>query len=1300
MQYFGRATISRFYKFLISAFALMVFSQAAFAQATSGVTGIVSDPTGKVVPGVTVTLTDTRTDRSFTTTTNDEGSYTFTNIPPAEGYRLTFAVQGFQTNSLSNVTLGVAKVETYDTVLSAGDVSATVDIVAAGTGDTLNTTDPSIGNVIDTRQLRELPIQIRSSPAALISLQPGVVGNNIGTGNTNRVGSVTGSRADQGNITVDGIDANDQTTGQFASTVGNAPIDAIQEFRAITVNPSASEGRSSGGQVQLVTKSGTNDFHGSLRLYNRNEAFAANSFFNNRNGTPRGKLNRNQFGGNLGGPVPFPNFGERDPSDPFWNSGKDRLFFFFDYEGRRDASEVTGETRIVPLQHFRNGGLAYISGPQATCAGARLNVNPSCITILSPTQVAGLDPLGIGASPALRSFINSRYPLPNDLSLGDGLNTGGFVFNAPVSREDNTFTTRFDGNITDRQKAFLRFNIARRTQTDTVNSVAAQFPGDPAAALIVSRDWSIAAGHNWAITDSLYNQFTIGNSHSNLSFPNDFNPSFPTEFTFGTLSAPFAGIDTQSRIVDTPTIRDDATWVKGNHTLLFGFQYKPIKSVSGIVNDFNFATIGLGGNLGGLDASVQPGNLNPSAISQYDASFAFLLGRIASVNTNYTYTPEGIANGPGTGKLRDFRYNEYEYYVQDNWKIRNDLTVNLGLRYQYYSPPYEANGFQTGNDVDFNELFQQRVANAAAGIASDTSEPFLTYTLIGRANNGRPYYKGDKNNFAPRIGFAYSPSFSNGFMKTVFGDRKTSIRGGASIVYERVGGGLTFIQDQGSYLFDNSANSPFGTGDAFADLQNDPRFTGIGSLPVSNTAPIITNPLTPFVDNGAGFGNADGAFNYTIAQDFQVPYSYQYSIGFQRELPGNFLLDVSYAGRIGKKLFTQADAAQVLNFRDPGSGQFLFDALNAIQTQLQAGTTTGNINVQPFFENQVAATGRVCPAIVNGHGGCTGLVVASANRRNLIFRGDTGDLIQNLFANTVFTPNPLLGPNVGISSQFSDNVYITNLGRSRYDALLVSLQRRFSQGLQFDINYTYSFSKDNNSSVANTVIGGLVFDLTNPDAGYGPSDFDIRHIANANFIWELPFGRGKWIGGNSNGFLNTFIGGWQLSGIYTYRSGLPMSVLTNSFPVSFTLESPAVLVGDASALGGNINTSGSSVNFFGDPAAAAAALASFRNVRHGETGSRNVLRGPSFWNFDLSVAKNFSLPWEGHRIQLRMDAFNVFNRNVFANPTSLTLSGFQTLGAGGTTFGCTASSAGCNFGQITTSASTPRELQFAIRYDF
>jgi hypothetical protein len=1262
---------SKFSGFVSKAFlmmALLIFALPVLvsAQSVSGVTGVVSDESGAVVPGVDVTLTDTKTSKEINTKTNDQGVYTFQNIQPGQGYKLTFKVQGFQTYSISEVVLGVARTETYNAALTTGQVSETVDVTTSS-GETLNTTDATLGNIIDTRQLRELPIQIRNSPAALIGLQPGVVGNNVGTGSTNRVGSVTGSRADQGNITVDGIDANDQATGQAFSTVGNAPIDAIQEFRAVTTNPSAAEGRSSGGQVQLVTKSGTNEFHGSLREYNRTAATAANSFFNNKNGIERPQLTRNQFGGNLGGPLPFFNFGD---GGPFFRSGKDRLFFFFDYEGRRDAQGVS-YARIVPLDNFRNGGLAYINNTAGCTASSRLNTTPQCITVLTPAQVAALDPRGVGANQALLSFVNSRYPAANDLTLGDGVNTGGFRFNAPSKRTDNTYTTRFDFNATDTQKVFVRFNIARRLQTDTVNSVAQQFPGDPESAQISQKDYSVVAGHSWVISNSLFNQFTIGNSHSGLDFLAPFRPAFPNIFTLGVLTAPFADISLQSRIIDTPTIRDDATYTIGSHNFFFGSQLKPIRSQSGLVNDFNNVTVGLGGNTTTLNASLRPANIRTGTTSAavFDRSFALLLGRLGSIGTTYNYDTNGQAFAPGTGKMRDFRYNEYEYYVQDNWRIRNNLTLNFGLRYQYYQPPYEANGFQAGNDVNLDELFAIRQRNAAAGIAGDSAEPFLSYTLIGKGNDSRPYYKPDKNNFAPRFGFAYTPNFKNGFLNKVFGDDKTVIRGGFSQVYERVGGSLTFIQDQVSYLFDNSATTNFGSADARTALLNDPRFTGIGSVPVQNTAPVITNPFIPFVSNGVPFGNAEGQTNYSIDQNFQVPYSYQYSFGFQRELFKDFLVEVSYVGRKGRKLFTQADAAQVIDFKDNASGQFLFQALNGLQTQLINNSAITN---QPFLENQINQ------AAINNYGGtCVQVFQSSCTQLvgeffgSLVQIGDTADTIQALFA------NGLLNSNVGLSGQFSTNAYITNLGKSDYNGLLISVQKRFAKGFQFDFNYTLSDSKDNNSSVANTVFGGLICDLKDTEICRGPSDFDIRHLINVNGIFEVPVGRGKSIGGNMPGWLNAIVGGFQLSGIYTYRSGLPFSTTTGSFPVGFVLDSPAVLSGNRTPLSGAINNVGSTIQFFGDQSAA---LAAFRNPTNGEIGQRNVLRGPSFWNVDLGIAKNFKLPWENQRLQIRADAFNAFNRNVFGLPNANINGGI--------------------FGQITTSATAPRELQFAIRYDF
>ncbi len=1254
----------------LSLFTMMVLLSLptlSSAQATSGVTGVVTDSTGAVVPGVTVTLTDTKNSQELTAKTNEQGVYNFQNVAPGAAYKLTFSIQGFQTATITDVALGVGRTETFNSTLSVGDVGATVEVVAAP-GDTLNTTDASIGNIIDTRQLRELPIQIRSSPAALIGLQPGVVGNNVGTGSTNRVGSVTGSRADQGNITVDGIDANDQATGQAFATVGNAPIDAIQEFRAVTTNPNSSEGRSAGGQIQIVTKSGTNVFHGSLREYNRTATTAANSFFNNRSGTARPQLTRNQFGGNLGGPLPFLRFGEGGPT---FTNGKDKLFFFFDFEGRRDAQGVS-YARIVPLNTFRNGQISYINNNPGCTTASRQNTTPQCITTLTQAQTAALDPRGIGANQSLLSFINNRYPQANDLTLGDGINTGGFRFNAPSRRADDTYTARVDANITSKQNLFVRFNKVNALRTDTVNTVAEQFPGDPESGQIAVKDYALAIGHRWSISSSLFNGITVGNSRSDLGFLAPFRPASPNIFTFGALSNPYADISLQSRVVDTPTIRDDATYNIGGHSLQFGVQFKPIRSQTALTNDFNTVTIGLGGNTNALNAALRPANIRTGTASTtaFDSAFALLLGRVANIATNFNYDTTGQAFGLASGKSRDYRYNEYEYYVQDNWKIRNDLTINLGLRYQLYPAPYEANGFQAANDVDLDELFAIRVKNGAAGISGDNAEPFLNYTLIGKGNNGRPFYETDKNNFAPRVGFAYNPSSENGFLKALLGDRQTVFRGGFTKQYERISGGVSFIADQVSYLFDNSATTAFGSTNPRTALLNDPRFTGIGSLPVQNAAPIITNPSTPFVSGGVPFGNAEGQTNYAIAQNFEVPYSYQYSFDIQRELPGNFLIDVGYVGRKGRKLFTQADAAQIVDFRDPASGQFLLASLNALQAQLVSGATITN---QPFLENQINSA-----AIANYGGNCQAVFGSSCTALvgnffgSLVQIGDASDTVQALAA------NGLLNNNVGLSGQFSTNAYITNLGKSNYNGLLISLQKRFSQGYQFDFNYTLSNSTDNNSTVANTVFGGLICDLRNPDICTGPSDFDIRHLINVNGIFEVPVGRGKYFGGDMPRYLDAILGGFAFSGIYTYRSGLPFSTTTGAFPVGFVLNSPGVQIGNSSVLSGGIqNASDGTIQFFGSQSDA---LAAFRNVSNGEIGNRNNLRGPSFWNLDLGLQKNFKLPWEGQRLQIRADAFNVFNHNAFGLPAANINS--------------------ATFCQITTTATAPRELQFAIRYDF
>jgi hypothetical protein len=1282
--------MTKFTSSLIVGVFLLLLPVVSFAQttsSTSAVTGTVTDAQGAVVAGATVKLVDSKTAQEKTTTTNDRGVYLFAQVPPGQGYTLKFSATGFESLELSGIVLGVGNTETHNAQLTVGQVTSNV-VVTAEAGATLNTTDASIGNVIDERRLKELPIQIRSSPASLIGLQPGVVGNNVGTGAVNRVGSVTGARADQGNITVDGIDANDQATGQAFATTGNAPIDAIQEFRTVTANPAASEGRSSGGQIELITKSGTNEFHGSLREYNRTAATAANSFFNNKNGVKRPQLTRNQYGGSIGGPLYLPHFGEGGPT---YISGKDRMFFFFDYEARRDAQGQT-YTRIVPLAHLRTGGLGFVNRNAGCTSGARLNTAPNCITILTPAQVAANnDPLHIGPNQALLDLINQRYPLPNDFTVGDGVNTAGFRFNVPSHRADNTYTGRVDFNISNVQRLFVRANKISAKQTDTVNSVAAQFPGDPETSQIVTGDYAVAVGHNWTLTPNFVNAATVGITKSVLDFPNLFHPSLPNSYAFTPLSAPFADFRTQAREVPVWTYRDDATWNRGSHGFAFGGSLKTINQQTVLTSDYNFPTVGLGGSfptsLGTSAAAValRPGTLlaNTTVRNNFDSALAFLLGMIPSNTTRFNYDASGNALPLNTGRIRDWRYVEYELYAQDNWKVRNDLSLTLGVRWHIYPAPYETKGLQTLQNLDFESLFSTRVANGLAGIATPSSEPFLVYTRGGKGNDARPFYPTDKNNFGPRLAFAWNPSVKSGLLGKLFGDRKTVIRGGGTVTYDRPGGAITFLQDQSTYVLDTVVTNNLPATNGAVALANFPRFSSVNSVPIQNVAPAVTVPFTPNVVNGVGVGSQRQSLNYAVDPNFKIPYSIQYTFGFQRELPGNYIFEASYVGRQARKLFTLADAAQIVDFKDAASGQFMLGAMNQLQDQINAG---GAITPIAWFENQmnsrsIATFGVPCSGLGLGPS-CTDLVANFTGFEVSI--GDTADTVEAL------RRNGLLGPNVGLSSQFATNAFVTNKGSSSYDGMLLSLRKRFSKGFQFDVNYTWSHSIDNQSTVANTTTsGGLICDATDLRVCRGNSDFDIRHLMNVNGIWELPFGRGHMIAGNAPGWANQIIGGWEISGIFTARSGLPFSLATVSWPRSFIFDGangvPTMLSGDFSVLNASIHdTANGQIQFFADPQAVhnldtGTGVAQY--PRHGQIGSRNVLRSQPYWNVDAALLKNFRLPWsESQRIQLRAEAYNLFNHNVFAPPTT-------DIGS-------------LNLGSITATQSTARVMQFGLRWEF
>ncbi len=861
----------------------------------------------------------------------------------------------------------------------------------------------------------------------------------------------------------------------------------------------------------------------------------------------------------------------------------------------------------------------------------------------------------------LNAVINSRYPLPNDLSGGNGVNTGVVRWNAPNNRDDKIYTT-IDNTPNNNHRIFGRLTMTRRDSTNALQF----YPGDPDSVLFKDESFSFAAGHSWIINSKLTNTFTAGASVSKFFFTPPSGETFPQSYTFGGISSPFPSLSYQDRNVYTPVFRDDVTFSKGNHTIFFGASFKPIRQDSTLTNDFNFVTVSSGG-VPALPAALRPANIGSgTALTAYDAMFSFMLGRISAVSTGINYAPDGSPLAPGSGKKRSYWYNEYEFYVQDNWRIRTDLTLNLGVRYHLYPAPYERNGFQADHTTDFQALMALRVANNAAGISGPGAEPLLSYSLSGKKNSGVPFYDTDKNNFAPRVGFAWNPSFRGGLLGGIFGDRKTVLRGNYSKVYDRVGGAITFIQNQVDYLFNNSAALSFGNlSDPILALTTAPRFIGPNTIPGSAqpTPPAATRPFVPFATNGTGFGLGNGELNYTIDKKFQIPEAHTFNFGIQREIPGNMLIDVAYVGRLGRKLFTQTDTSQALNFRDPVSGQFLFDALNAMQPIVAANIANGlpggtGVPAQPWFENQSGT-------------GITG-VVANA-LADLVAGGGTADIIS------ILAFNNLLDPNVAMSSQFAANLYISNQGNSDYHGMLVSLQKRLSRGFEFDINYTWSHSLDNNSSVVNTISGGSVCDFTNLRACRANSDFDIRHLFNTNFIWDIPVGRGRAFGGNMNRWADAVIGGWTFSGIVSLRSGLAINSASGYWGVRYWEQTPSILQGNPSAFQSNIRDVGNGIQYFADPEAARAAL---RSPRHGEIGTRNIFRSPMYWNIDFGLGKKFTMPWsEKHFLTIRADAFNLTNTNHFAFP-SLTLNSPNT------------------FGILGSSISSPREIQFAIRYDF
>ena len=1263
---------------LLTVFALL--GSRAMAQATSGLTGIVTDPTGALIVGAEVKLSNGQTAFSATTTTNAGGGYQFNHIPPGAGYRLTVTRDQFRAAEVSGLSLGVGVTETRDVKLEIGNTTETVEVTSEGEG-TVNTTDSSIGNVITSKQVDELPSLFRDDAANLLQLQPGVQAAQ--NGSDAQYGSVTGSRADAGNITLDGLDVNDETIGQAFSTVGRAPLDSISEVRTIVGGEDASYGHSGGAQVDLVTKSGTNQWHGSASEYNRVSLLAANDYFNDLDVLPKGQLTRNQFGGDIGGPII-----------------KDKLFFFFDYLGRRDAQGFQ-QNIVVPLNPFRNGQLSYVNSGAGCTPSATVASAPSCISTESSAQLTGLDPQGTGPDSALLTFIDSRYPISNNNGVGDGVNSGGFAFNAPEYRKENTFVGRLDYKVSSSHNLFARGTWDRDNDTSSPKA----FPQDPAILIAeVNHANTWVVGDTWILSPTVTNQASFGISRQVLSFPSDFDPTAPNWYDFtNSFSRPYGDFRSQGRNVPVPEARDTFGWSKGKHTMQFGADIKPIRVHSTNTSDINFPSIGLQSQITSLDTSLRPADIfnDPGVQAAWDNNFTTILGRYASTTANYNYDPSGNALPQNTATIRNFHYNEYEFFAQDTFHVRSDLTVTYGLRWNYHSVPFEANGYESVPDVFASQLFGAREQAAAAGINGPDAAPFVTYTLGGPKNHGPNYYHPDWKDFSPRIGLAYSPSVTEGFLGHLLGDRKTSIRAGAGMTYDRVMSTLSFEIDEVSQLFAGSQTQQFGIPtDPEDSLIQDPRFTSINSPPTPPPGGTVPRPsVTPFVGPASSIGCpfptagglcATGLLNnedlFQLNNSLKTPYSITASFGIQRELRGNFLVEVDYFGKFGHRLIAVGDPAQQVNFKDPTSGQFLNAAFGNVQKALQNGATPAD---QPWFENQVdAALGTTCASVFGSS--CTSFI--SGVLPSSFITGDLSTL------DVILANAGLLLPNTGLDYQTGSVANVGNFGVSSYNGLVTSLRKRFSNNLQFDIDYTYAHSIDNVSDVTNDVIGssyngqGLICDLRSLSVCRASSNFDATHTLSANYLYQLPIGRGQRFMGNAPKWADAILGGWATSGIVSFHTGYPWSSITSAFPINFTQSAPAVLVGPASAVKQSIHVENGAVQFFADPVAAVNA---FAYPFGGATGQRNQLRGPRYSNVDMDLLKTFKMPWsESQTLEFRAEAYNVFNHPSFNDPTSdPTLYGsynFSNNNIG---------NAG-QYGVLTSLAHNNRELQLGLRYSF
>lgn len=1228
---------------------LVVFSELnTGAQVTSGsITGSVVDPVGAVVPSATVVVKNNATGTERSTMTNANGQFNVTALEPGT-YMVSVEGTGFKRTVAPNIVVEVSKTSELTITMEVGLPSESVTITAAQ--EVVNTTNPSLTSVISTKQVADLPLAGRN-PLELAGLQAGiaVVGTDV------RGSSVGGLRQTATNVTQDGINAMDNFVKTSSFFAISAPsLNSVSEF-SITTNTVGSEQGRGVAQVNMVTRSGTNDFSGGVFYMIRNDALNANSFFNNLTGTKRPRQNQHFFGGDIGGPVPVFNFGE---GGPMFLSGRDRAFFFFSYEGFRENFQAT-RNRTVLTQQARQGIFRYIG-----TNGQLQSVN------LLTLGGRALNPL-VGA-------LIASTPLPNNDLVGDTLNTAGYTYNVTGVDENDKYVFRYDHHLVKESPAGahkLEFVFNRATfllAPDTFNSLDAPFPGGANAQQESTR---------WLITPALIstfgnmtNSFRYGRQWSPVGFLRESNPASPF-VVFATGTTPDNTFMSQGRTTTVDQIRDDFTMPKGSHLIKFGADYQKVHAYT-----FNDAGINQIINLGsnssnpsGLTLTQFPFGTNAD-VSRASAVYNTIVGLLGSSSQTFNVATPTSGFVSGATRERVFRQQDIALYAQDQWRAWQNLTLNYGLRWDFMGVPTIPNGLaiQVTNYCDIygvsgcGNLFRP---NAPAGAAP----PVATLNFVS-GETGKALYNDDWNNFAPFVGIAYSPDFKDGFLRTLFGETgKSAIRLGYSMSYLR--DGFTVI------------SNALGTGTTNPGLiQSAANTTPTGVLTAAGvplTTPTFRMPITDRDNFLVNPGNGLWAIN----PDLRIPYVHQWSVGFEREIFPKTAIEVRYVGNKAVGTWRAYDINEVNIFENG----FLQEFLNAQRNLAARGGTsfapgcTGCVDLpilNRFFGSPTSTFYTNSTFISNLNNNSVG-TLASTLAYSATFRAARENPANGIPAN-FFVANP--------NAAFAR--ILTNESDSNYHALQVELRRRFSEGLMFQADYTFSKALTN----AADTYGNNQSDLTswrtlrNKDLDWRRSNLDQTHRFVANALYEIPFGRGRRFASNTNWFVDRLIGGWTVGSIVTWQTRPPWFIWSNraTFNSFNAGNNPAQLLGisfeefkknvgiyktptgvyfiNPDLLNITTNSAGNFVSstlkpgLLGQPAPG-----TFGNF------PMNSIAGPNYFNVDMSLVKRVPLG-ERVRFELKTTFINIFNIPNFVY--------------NGNSFDDT------NFGRISGQSGNPRIIHF------